>query len=89
MSDIERVLADAPPKPGAPQVYKNRLLIDNEKATPQQLQAELLRLDYQLAKQRHTRNRAEVTYKSKKKADPEFRRKQTEYRRAYRSKASE
>lgn len=84
--DVEAVLATAPLKPDLHHNAKNCLRIDLEAATPQQMQAELLRLDEVLTRYHHIRNKAENDYKAKKRLDPAFRAKAAEANKAYRAR---
>ncbi len=65
-ADVDAILAGAPLKQGLNPLFKNCVRLDIWQASDEQLQAELLRLDEILHKQRSAKNKTETGYKNKR-----------------------
>ncbi len=88
--DVSAILATAPSKEGLKPLFKNCVRLDIWKASREQLQAELLRLDELLHNQRSAKNRAEVGYRARRyHEDADFREKELVRKREYRAKAKD
>ena len=80
--DVEQVLAAAPTRPHLPTTSKHCVRLDITRASMEELQAELCRVDALLSQTRLTKNRAVAVYKRKRRAtDPEFHEKDKEMKR--------